>query len=345
MPGCNSRSLRTRSYSNPETWLAVGTVERMTTWQTKIGAEATRAELSQIYGDQGMSGIQTPTKSRNIFVYSDPARGQQHGYTFDGWNSDGSIFRYTGAGPVGDQVLLRGNKVLANQPMSGLPVRLFVAVGNVPKSGTKIHRYLGEFRTHSDHPYSVQRNVDRAGNLRRVYVFNLVRVGDAEQRPEDYAPDEHVDETAGYYEAVSLAQNKVTNFDRRQIEPSVAEKREENLVTDFERSLKDSGAEVGRFKIYPPGSTSPLFTDICDLTHNVLYEAKAGSTRGYVREALGQVLDYRRFVDDATKCRVLLPEEPTPDLASLLLAYGVGVVWPDSGGTFNLLEPDAMLAT
>jgi hypothetical protein len=221
---------------------------------------------------------------------------------------------------------------------------LFVAVGNVPKSGTKIHRYIGEFRIDADHPYSVQRNMDREGNLRRVYVFNLVRVGDADQRPQDYAPDERVDEAAGYYETVALARNKVTNFDRRQVEPSVAQKREENLVTDFERHLKKSGAQVGRFKIYPPGSTSPLFTDICDLTNNVLYEAKAGSTRGYVREALGQVLDYRRFIDDSTKCSVLLPEEPAPDLASLLLAYGVGVAWHQGGGTFALLEPEAVLA-
>lgn len=322
----------------------MGTVEHMTTWQTEIGTEATRAELSQIYGDQGMSGIQTPTATKNIFVYSDPARGQQHGYTFDGWNSDGSIFRYTGAGPVGDQVLKRGNKALANQPTSGLPIRLFVAVGNVPQSGIKIHRYIGEFRIDADHPYSVQRNMDREGNLRRVYVFNLVSVGDADQRSEDYAPDERVEESAGYYEEVPLAQNKVTNFERRQVEPSVAQKREENLVTDFERYLKDSGVKVGRFKIYPPGSTSPLFTDICDITNKVLYEAKAGSTRGYIREALGQVLDYRRFIDDATKCRVLLPEEPAPDLASLLLTYGIGVAWPDSGGTFALLEPDAVLA-
>lgn len=97
-------------------------------WQTKIGAEATRAEPSQIYGDQGTSGIQKPTTSKNIFVYSDPARGQQHGYAFNGWNSDGSIFRYAGAGPVGGQVLLRGNKAVANQPTSGLPVRFMADI-------------------------------------------------------------------------------------------------------------------------------------------------------------------------------------------------------------------------
>ncbi|PRB71349.1 hypothetical protein [Arthrobacter sp. MYb213] len=221
-----------------------------------------------------------------------------------------------------------------------------MAVGKVQNSNKKIHRYLGEFQVNESNPYSVQRNVDRFGVMRKVYAFNLCPVHEVELRDEDFAPAQEVaDASAGYYEVVPLARTTVTNFERSSVEAGVAEKREEDLVERFEQYLRATGREGARFKIYPPGSKQPLFTDLCDMTGNVLYEAKSGAGRGYVREALGQILDCRRFVDEYVRCRALLPDEPAPDLVSLLLAYGVGVVWPDSESEFDLREPDETPAT
>lgn len=325
--------------------LDAGTVYSMTIWQTAVGTQGTRDEFKALYGGEGNSGIQTPSNRNNILVYSDRLEGKKYGYDLDGWNEDGTVFSYTGQGSVGDQVLTSKNRILDEQRQSGIPIRLFVAVGKVPNSGKKIHRYLGEFQVDESSSHSVQRNVDRFGVMRKVYVFNLCPIHDVEVRDEDFAPTLEVDDaSAGYYEVVPLARNTVTNFERSSVEASVAEKREEDLVERFEQYLRATGRDAARFKIYPPGSKRPLFTDLCDMTSNVLYEAKAGAGRGYVREALGQILDYRRFVDEDVRCRVLLPDEPAPDLVSLLLAYGVGVVWPGGEGEFNLHEPNEVPA-
>ena len=56
----------------------------------------------------------------------------------------------------------------------------------------------------------------------------------------------------------------------------------------------------------PVGSTA-LYSDLADVTANVVYEAKGSGERMSVRLALGQVLDYGRYVDQS-KLAVLLPE-------------------------------------
>ena len=44
--------------------------------------------------------------------------------------------------------------------------------------------------------------------------------------------------------------------------------------------------------------------------------------------ALGQILDYRRFLD-CPKCAILLPSAPTEDLKQLAAVEHVVLLWPD----------------
>jgi hypothetical protein len=39
-----------------------------------------RVELHRRYGGGGQGGISPSTKTPNVFIFSDPARGEQHGY-------------------------------------------------------------------------------------------------------------------------------------------------------------------------------------------------------------------------------------------------------------------------
>ena len=55
---------------------------------------------------------------------------------------------------------------------------------------------------------------------------------------------------------------------------------------------------------------------------------KGSVTRDTMRHAVGQLLDYGRFVD-ATSRVVLVPTEPRADLMSFLAGVGVRVVHPD----------------
>ena len=78
-----------------------------------------------------------------------------------------------------------------------------------------------------------------------------------------------------------------------------------------------------------------MFTDIFDKTENILYEAKASANRVDVRGALGQILDYRRFVN-VDACYVLLPDRPAQDLVDLLAIHDVGVVFRTDGSDFMI---------
>ena len=65
----------------------------------------------------------------------------------------------------------------------------------------------------------------------------------------------------------------------------------------------------------------------------VLYEAKGTAERMSVRLALGQVLDYGRFISGA-ELAVLLPGPPAADLVELLESHNVGCVVESNLGQF-----------
>src|SRR5690349_21751110 len=113
----------------------------------------TRAQLMTKYGGGSQGGILASSTTRNVLVYSDPAEGERHGYSYDGWLSDYSAFLYTGEGQVGDQELIRGNLSILNHREKGRALRLFVAASGKQRGG-KTHRYVGEFEVDADAPYS-----------------------------------------------------------------------------------------------------------------------------------------------------------------------------------------------
>jgi hypothetical protein len=49
--------------------------------------------------------------------------------------------------------------------------------------------------------------------------------------------------------------------------------------------------------------------------------------------ALGQLLDYKRFVKQA-RCAILVPSRPRPDIVELVRTAGVELYWPENAG-FN----------
>ena len=67
------------------------------------------------------------------------------------------VHYYTRERKTGDQVMLRGNRAIAEHQADGTALRLFVAVGNRPGSGTRIHQYVGQFAVDPQRPYVVRR--------------------------------------------------------------------------------------------------------------------------------------------------------------------------------------------
>jgi len=94
---------------------------------------------------------------------------------------------------------------------------------------------------------------------------------------------------------------------------------------------------VVRYKIKTPGTSSSQFTDLADAHSAIVYEAKGVTNRTSVRLALGQILDYGRYVKkhvDGAELALLLPKRPPGDMISLLESLGAGCVVETAPGAF-----------
>jgi hypothetical protein len=111
-------------------------------------------------------------------------------------------------------------------------------------------------------------------------------------------------------------------------EPYEAERRESKLVQAFCQYLRSKGYEVKRLQVLPAGEVKPVFSDLYVPEIPLLVEAKGTVERGSIRMALGQLLDYKRFVEQA-RCAILVPSQPRPDIVKLVRSAGVELYWPE----------------
>lgn len=122
-----------------------------------------REDIHNVYGGQTQGGISTPSQHPVIFLFS--GTGERHGY-YDGYQPDGSFWFY-GEGQVGDMVLTRGNRAVAQHVDNREAVFLFeyVETGRV--------RFIGRLQCNDWH---YQEAPDSAGHTRQAIVFELGRV-------------------------------------------------------------------------------------------------------------------------------------------------------------------------
>lgn len=91
--------------------------------------------------------------------------------------------------------------------------------------------------------------------------------------------------------------------------------------------LMRQGHPVSRLKIRHTAECSPLFTDVWVGSANLLIEAKASASRNDIRLAIGQLIDYTRFLIDPNHA-ILLPHRPKKDLIKLAHRQQVALIWP-----------------
>lgn len=319
------------------------------------GATTTRAELAAAYGgSQYGGGIVPANQSQNIFVFSDPAAGEEHDYTFDGRADDdefGVLYLYTGAGQgTTDQQMTDRNRALLNHVQAGRDVHLFVADGTLGSSATVVQRYIGQVIVDPVQGYE-ERWTQVAGKPgRRLYVFRLrpapgVTLALTEKDVMQVAPATEallvppaVADPAGTSATAVPTEQHETDSTTATITggPRTVRRREGRLTTAFEAHLAAHGHVVHRFQIRVTGERGAFLTDPYDATDNVLYEAKGKASREYVRMAIGQLLDYRRHIEvpDGLRLAVLLPEEPSADLRALLEAEDIALVTQTAEGGF-----------
>ncbi|MFG3130709.1 restriction endonuclease [Streptomyces tendae] len=299
----------------------VSSAEReVSEWNLEPGHVIERKQLHVKYGGRTQGGIGPSAKTPNVMIFTDPIAGEKHGY-YDGWMPDG-LFHYSGEGQYGDQRMLSGNASILNHEAEGRALRVFQgARGNVT--------YLGRFA--ADGWYEADAPETGDGPLRKVIVFKL--------RPLD-TPAKHPGTKLG--RLLADQQDPVTEIDIERLEtektyvdpnrePYEAERRESKLVLDFSAYCRGKGYRVIRQRILPEDETRPLLTDLYVPDLDVLIEAKGSVTRENMRMALGQLIDYNRFVG-AKYQAVLVPSKPRPDLIMLANAAGQAIIWPQGNG-------------
>lgn len=303
-------------------------------WDIQPRDEKTRAQIAELTsGDHRYRGI-VPT-DHNVTLYCDHDEAKEFGYDYDGWDASRELFYYTGEGSDGDQQLKRGNYEIATHKEAGKALRLFIAVGNLPNTDTRIHSYVGEFEIANDPPYLTKLAPDRNDKPRKVLVFRLRPVGETVTDVGHLSvingtPTASIVETVSVEAVPQAVVNKETSDYERAASVS-ARQEEASLTKRFTEYLEIHGHTVQRYKITTPARI--LYTDTADITAGVVYEAKSDASRMSVRLALGQVLDYGRYVK-GSQLAVLLPGMPAADLIELLESHQVGCVVESSQGQF-----------
>ncbi|WP_369178054.1 restriction endonuclease [Streptomyces mutabilis] len=294
----------------------------LTEWDVAVGEVLKRVDLHDRYGGRRQGGIGPSRVSPNVLLFTDPAKGHKHGY-FDGWGEDG-FYHYAGEGQVGDQKMTQGNLAILNHKKEGRALRLFKGVA----SGTC--EYLGQFALPDERPwYRTDAPETNGGPIRSVIMFRLEPVAAA-------APvGSQLPHTPSEVPVVEPIAVEAQHTERMLVDPSrepyEAERTEAKLVRAYADHLRLQGHTVGRHRIAPAGVAKQLLTDLYDATANRLYEAKGSVSREAVRMAIGQLLDYARFLPQP-ELALLVPSQPEPDLLDLCAQLQIVVVWPGGDG-------------
>lgn len=291
------------------------------------GEYYTREDLVVEYGGSVQSGGIVPgNRSNTVFVFTDPSKGTQFGYVYDGFSPDGTVFYYTGAGQDGDQVETGANSPILTHAEKGRTLHAFVAAGRIPGRQTKRQRYIGEFVLDPQAPYERMPALDRNKSVRTVIVFRLLPIAAIPEAMLEAVGTSGIAEKPTSLR-VPVELNSTHFFETSGIEARTAVRRESQLVEDFVAS--QTGHDFSRWAIRVPKEPL-LLTDVYDQTDQVLYEAKALSGRSDVRMAVGQLYDYRRHLEvENLRCSILLPERPGADLRDLIEVAGLGLAFRD----------------
>jgi hypothetical protein len=282
----------------------------------KPGQRLLRREVHAMFGGRQQGGISPSRKVPAVMFFTDPVTGHQHGY-YDGVDDDG-LLNYVGEGQRGDQRFVQGNAAILRHREEGRSLEGFVA------TGTEV-TYLGEYELVDTYRRDAHETGD-VSTIRQVIVFRLRPLATPPVTL-PRAPITPTDKPTVTSVAVE-EQHTERSFVTPDREPYEIERAEAALVQRYRTHLQSRGHTVSRLRVVPAGEGAPIFSDLWDETTLDLIEAKGSVTRDRMRLAVGQLLDYGRFVDAARRA-VLVPSRPRPDLLEYLRTVDVDVIYPD----------------
>jgi hypothetical protein len=294
-----------------------------------LGEERKRAAIHAQYGGNGRGGISPLAHHPAVLLFSNPSNGEQHGYQ-DRWGTDG-CFHYSGEGQTGDQVMKSGNRAILRHKEDGRQLHLFRSTRR-----SFVER-VGRFEVDGEEPWYFDDAPGTDDVIRRMIVFRLRPVAETLPPSGPYVSAPSPDPQIEYSPVEEHVAEASTTVEARSYE---ARRREAELRTRYCAYLESRGHEVKSHKITPPGERRPLRTDLFDVTTNVLVEAKSNVTRESIRMAVGQLLDYSRFITPRPQLAVLVPDKPRADLLDFCAAMYIATVW-EADESFIMHVPDA----
>lgn len=144
-------------------------------------------------------------------------------------------------------------------------------------------------------------------------------------------PDETTHPTV---ESRAIEESWTETFDAAPTTGGIRTRREAILVRRYADWMEGRGFSVERQQYFVEGESRPLVCDVFVPALSLLVEAKAQDNRNSIRLAIGQLMDYRRFVNTA-RLAILLPHVPAPDHQDLLRSVEVAWIWPDGHRRFR----------
>jgi len=307
-----------------------------------------RADIHPVLGGSGFAGICPAKEKRNVLLFSDSKIGERYGYR-DGWLAEdddiGPILTYTGVGKQGDQTLRGGNSAILEAADKGRTLHVFIAVGKVPGSDARTHKYIGQFKVDERNAFEIREAKDELGQNRNVIVFRLRPTGPHIRETYDtLQPAPHsrfrLQRTAGRIARAYRRQ-------RRQQQPTNAEQASaatrDDLADAFEDRETAAGENIVQLELSMRNSTSQLVFDLYNQTNNTLYEPTSSTADESITQALAQLLHARRYLRSLSHHQplhlmVLAPTLPREDLRDLLAEHGIGIVYRNDSGDFSEFE-------
>ncbi|WAZ22014.1 YDG/SRA domain-containing protein [Streptomyces cinnabarinus] len=308
----------------------------------------TRKQIHPVLGGSGFAGICPAKEKRNVLIFSDSKAGQRFGYR-DGWLAEdddhGPVFTYTGTGQQGNQAFEGGNLSILEHARMGRTLHLFIAVGKVPGSAMRTHRYIGMFKLDERKPFEIREAKDELGQDRDVIVFRLRPIGHYIREASDTlepAPQSRMrfSRTAGRYTRATRRQSRVR---RPQTDVDQVAAARDDLADAFEEREAAGGETIGQLDLSMRNSTSRLMFDLYNPTNNTVYEPTGTAASESITQALAQLLRARRYLneiphDQPLHLMVLAPTLPNVDLRDLLAEHGIGLVYRNDSGGFSEFE-------
>ncbi|MCV0403789.1 MAG: hypothetical protein K5924_08765 [Chloroflexi bacterium] len=263
-----------------------------------------------------------------MLIFSDLSVGEQHGYSYDGWDrADPGLFHYTGEGQQGNQQLKAGNKAILRHAEEARALRVFEgARGYV--------RYLGEFRL-ADPPYDMSpAHASGTTTVRSVVVFHMRAIDLSGSHASKLVEPPR----GGYIRPTWRPSKQPEPWSR---DPNVLD-RSRKAHIDTQNDLRDF-LEAAGARAWSPQTGEPDH-DLAWRRRGVTFVAEvkslpsAGTEDRQMRLGIGQVLDYHALMSKRyPRVRAVLAVEREPASGRwhpLCASHGITLVWP---ATFDAL--------